>query len=142
MLVAHRYTVVSLVLTLLCLGCVPHQGAVSRLTAAADGEAITFHNRDRQLIQVYLIDETRAWWLGRLEPLASARLRLPVSFSTTSTRSIRLAVIGGSSRSLEPSQDRRAVFSLNERASNVAGQDWIFANGQLLGPGSNETREP
>jgi hypothetical protein len=45
-------------------------------------------------------------------------------------------------RSLEPSRDRRTVFSLNERADNIAGQDWIFANGQLLGRAATKPDSP
>jgi hypothetical protein len=143
MIVAQRYAVVPVVLATLFLGCVSHHRALPvRVTALPDVEIIMFHNRDRQLIQVYLVDATREWWLGRLQPLESARLPLPASFSTTEPRAIRLAVIRGSSRSVQASRDSRAIFSLTERAGNMAGQDWIFANGQLLGPDRNVTQLP
>jgi hypothetical protein len=143
MIVAQRYAVVAVVLATLVLGCVPPQRALpARLSALPDVEMIMFHNRGRQLIQVYLVDATREWWLGRLQPQESARLPIPASFSTTEARAIRLVVIQGSSRSAQASLDSRAVFSLTERAGEIAGQDWIFANGQLLGPGRSETQLP
>lgn len=143
MIVAQRSAVVAVVLATLFLGCVSPQRALpARSTALPDVEIIMFHNRGRQLIQVYLVDATREWWLGRLQPLESARLSLPASFSRTPPRAIRLAVIEGSSRSLQASRDSRAIFSLTERADDIAGQDWIFANGQLLGPDRNVTQLP
>src|SRR5699024_2849156 len=98
------------------------------------GGTITFRNSGRDRIQVYLIGERENWLLGRLEPLQTARLRLPESSFVVTGEAVVLAVLPGWSRSLEPRADHRATMSIAERGTELAGEEWLFVNGQLQGP--------
>ena len=118
---------------LLIASCTPHRGAAP--TPAPSARIITFRNRSHERIQVYLVGQKENWLLGRLEGLETARLRLPESFSDASGEGVVLAVLPGWSRSLAPRADRRVALSITEPRGDVAGEEWIFVNGQLLGPG-------
>ena len=112
--------------------CAPHQRVEpAPLTGAG---AITFRNSGRDRIQVYLVGERENWLLGRLEPLETARLRLPASWFVATGEAVVLAVLPGWSRSLAPRADRRATLSIAEPGGDLAGEEWIFVNGQLQGP--------
>ncbi len=103
---------------------------------------ITFHNQGRERIQVYLVAEKQDWLIGRLEPLQTARLRLPeLGFAATS-QSLALAVVPGWSGNVLPRRDPRATFSIDEVSDNLPGEEWIFINGQLRGPLRGQSRGP
>ena len=95
---------------------------------------ITFHNNGRDRIQVYLIGQKEDWLLGRLEPFQTTTLRLPESSLTDGEEAVVLAVLPGWSRTLAPRTDQRAARSIAERGSFLPGEEWVFVNGQLLGP--------
>ena len=114
------------------VACAPQH----RAPAAPQPQAgtITFRNSGRDRIQVYLIGERENWLLGRLDPLETARLRLPAGSFAVTAEAVVLAVLPGWSRSLEPRADRRATMSIAERGTELAGEEWLFVNGQLQGP--------
>ena len=124
--------IASLAAGILIASCMQHQIAppAERISAGT----ITFHNQGRDRIQVYLIGQKEDWLLGRLEPMETARLRLPESSSANAGEAVVLAVLPGWSRSLRPRGDRLATLSIAESGSNLPGEEWIFVNGQLLGP--------
>jgi hypothetical protein len=103
-------------------------------SASILSETIIFQNRGPDRIQVYLIGQRQDWLLGRLDPMETARLRLPAASWGESRESVMLAVLPGWTKSLAPRSDRRATLSIAEIASNLPGAHWSFANGQLQGP--------
>jgi hypothetical protein len=110
-----------------------------RLGGSASGDlapraTITFHNQGRERVQVYLVGEKEDWFIGRLEPLETARLALPQFGFTSASRSVALAVLPGWSKNLEPRRDPRATFSIDEVTDGLAGEEWFFVSGQLEGP--------
>ena len=76
------------------------------------------------------------WLLGRLEPLETANLPLPVASLQSEAESVTLVVIDGWSRTFQASRDPRGVRSLTESRLNLPGEHWSFVNGQLMGPSS------
>jgi hypothetical protein len=104
------------------------------MVESARTETIIFQNRSPERIQVYLIGEKQDWLLGRLDPMETARLRLPPSAWGESREAVVLAVLPGWTKSLAPRSDRRAAVSIAEIGSNLPGEHWSFVNGQLQGP--------
>ena len=122
----------SLAAAFLIASCMQHQ--VAPAAAPISAGTITFHNHGRDRIQVYLIGEKEDWLLGRLEPMETAHLRLPESISEEGREAVVLAVVPGWARNLAPRNDRRATLSITEISNNLRGEEWVFVNGQLLGP--------
>jgi hypothetical protein len=89
-------------------------------------------NQSEERIDVYLVAETQHWRLGRVEPLAKARLPLPADAFAASRGSIRLAVLPNATYSIQPSRDPRAVLTLKQAIGALASQQWVFASGQLV----------
>ena len=83
-------------------------------------------------MKVYLIGEADNWLLGRLEPLETARLRLPESFVATG-EVVVLAVLPGWAGSLAPRADDRVALSITEHGGDLPGDEWFFVNGQPQG---------
>lgn len=123
---------VTLSAALVIASCVQHNAAPLQ-NDNTPTVTITFRNQSRDRIQVYLVGEKEDWLLGRLEALETAHLSLPAA-SIAAAQSVVIAVIPDWSRSLQPRRDRRAVLSIKERTYNLAGEEWIFVDGQLQGP--------
>ena len=128
--IARTSTTLTLTTMLLIASCVRHQVALEE--SMKSDATIVFHNQAHDRIQVYLIDERQERLLGRLEPLETARLRLP-NFSSERAEAVLLAVIPGWSKDLRPSRNGRAIFSIKEFTNNLPGEEWIFVSGQLIG---------
>lgn len=110
-----------------------------KLGGSAPGElapsaAITFHNQGRDRVQVYLVGEKEDWLIGRLEPLETARLPLPQFGFASAPQAVAVVVVPGWSRNLQPRRDPHAAVSIDETSDKLAGEEWIFVNGQLQGP--------
>lgn len=93
--------------------------------------AISFDNSARERVDVYLIGATREWHLGRVEPGATARLRIPVEALAKGSMHVRLAVIAGEPLTFEPARNPRAMLSIAQPASTILSQEWKFTQGQL-----------
>ena len=126
--IAKIRSLASLAAAMLIASCMQHQTTSTRPSMSA--RTVTFHNRGRDRIQVYLIGANEEWLLGRLEPLETVHLKLPES-SSVAGEPVVLAVIPGWSRSPAPRRDRRAMISVAERSSNLPGEEWTFVNGQV-----------
>jgi hypothetical protein len=130
--IAHLGSMASLAASVLIASCASYRRPA--MSEATRTETIIFQNRSPDRIQIYLIGEKQDWLLGRLDPLETARLRLPASAWEESREAVVLAVLPGWTKSLAPRSDRRATLSIAEIASNLPGGHWSFANGQLQGP--------
>jgi hypothetical protein len=98
--------------------------------AAATPATVEVSNQSAQRIDVYLVTETQDRLLGRVEPLARARLPLPDGVPDAGL--IRLAVIPGATYTVSASSDARAVLSLKQPLGALTTQEWIFVSGQLM----------
>jgi hypothetical protein len=94
--------------------------------------SIEISNQTRERIDLYLISETQERLIGRVEPLARARLPLPRGVEPAAAGMIRLAVVAGATYVLSPSRDARAVLSMKQPIAALATQEWVFTAGQLM----------
>ncbi len=92
---------------------------------------IRFDNNEREYVRVYLINAQREWPLGRVEPGATASLRIPEASLAGSFRFFQLAVIVGGPMTLRASRDPRATFTIAQPAPSLLSHRWRFAEGQL-----------
>ena len=105
--------------------------------AAAAGEhaEIRFENEAETYVDVYLIGETRQWWLGRVAPGALTTLRLQdEALAITSSGYVRLAVLPHSGRTLQVARDPRATFTIAQPGQSLFDQRWTFRQSQLTAP--------
>ena len=130
--IANFGSIASLAASVLIASCASHQHPEP--PAPTRTETIVFQNRSGDRIQVYLIGDKQDWLLGRLDPMETARLRLPASEWRESREAVVLAVLPGWTKSLAPRSASHATLSIAEIASNLPGGHWSFVNGQLQGP--------
>lgn len=105
--------------------------------AASAGERaeIRFENEAETYVDVYLISETRQWWLGRVAPGAITTLRLRDEALTTMTLGyVKLAVLSGASLTLQAARDPRATFTIAQPGQSLLDQRWTFRRSQLTSP--------
>jgi hypothetical protein len=95
--------------------------------------AIRFDNEAQTYVDVYFIDERREWWLGRVSPGAIATLRIPGG-ALPASGYMRLAVLAGQPRTLQPARDPHAIFTIAQPASVLLDQQWTFRQTQLASP--------
>ena len=95
---------------------------------------ITFRNQGSDRVQVYLVGETRDWFIGRLEPRQTAHLAVPRFGFMTASQAVSVAVVPGWSANAQPRREPRTTFSIDELTDDLPGQEWIFVNGRLEGP--------
>jgi hypothetical protein len=110
--------------------------------------AIEFENYARDHVHVYLVGERREWLLGRVEPLAKARLRIPDAALSGDPAFMRLAVLVGQRATLRAADDARATITIAQPAAAILWQRWTFSqsasSGQLAAFGrvGAEVRRP
>ena len=102
------------------------------IVATAVSPAIAFDNDAREHVQVYLVSETRQWYLGRVEPGARRTFRVPDDAVLTSPQRLQLAVMVGLPITPQVSGDPRAMFTIAQPATSLFSQDWSVAQGQLI----------
>ena len=98
-------------------------------------------NESRQRIDVYLIEDTRERYLGRVESGARTWLRLP-ELSPPGQSSVRLAVLADAARSLRPSRDAHAVVTIGQPMAALVEQEWVFVDNQLTGLRTRDEHTP
>jgi hypothetical protein len=98
---------------------------------AAAPLAIRFDNQEREHVHVYLVGEKREWLLGRVEPGATARLRIPDEALGETDELVQLAVLAGGRMTLGAARDGRARLSISQPVSRIASQRWRLVQGQL-----------
>ena len=121
-------------------GCATHAGgtrAASSTHAGAAPRVFRLDNRALARLDVYLLDETRDWYLGRVEPGALALLPLPRDPAFGATGMVRLAVLAGvlpgAAHRPRPSQEPGAVLTVWQPMTRLLRQQWMFAVGDLIG---------
>jgi hypothetical protein len=107
-------------------------GAPTAAALAATRPVIAADNQGREWLDVYLVQESGDVYLGRLAPGQTSRLTLPAS-ALGGPAMVRLAVVAGAGRMLQPSRSARAVLSVQQPVGALLGQRWTFTQGQLLG---------
>ncbi|GLC23857.1 hypothetical protein [Roseisolibacter agri] len=113
--------------------CATHNAATTTATpSAAARPVVLVDNAGTAWLDVYLLDETRDWHLGRLAPGARGTLRLPAG-AAAGAGMVRLAVLAGATQTVAPSRDPRAIVSMAQPMTALSGQRWSFAQGALTG---------
>jgi hypothetical protein len=92
---------------------------------------IRFDNAGRQHVHVYLIGAKREWLLGRVEPGAKARLRIPGDAMAEDAMFVRLAVLAGEKPTFQAARHKRATLTVAQPASAILSQRWRFSQGEL-----------
>jgi hypothetical protein len=94
-------------------------------------------NRGLDRLDVYLLDETRDWYLGSVEPGALALLPLPRDPAFGAKGMVRLAVVAGvaagAAHRPRPSREPGAVRTVWQPLTRLLRQEWMFAVGDLIG---------
>jgi len=101
---------------------------------AGQGETIDFVNEATSYVDVYLVGETRQWWLGRVAPGTRTTLRIRDDVLAATSGYLRLAVLSGASLSLQAARDPRATLTIPQPALSLLDQRWTFRQSQLAAP--------
>ena len=123
-----------------CAGAPVRAGLPDPAPAEATSLAIRFDNQATDYVHVYLVGQRREWLLGRVEPGATARLRLPDDVFDSDPGFVRLAVLGGGGVSQMAARDPRAQLTISQDPSLLLTRRWQFAQGQLTSLGRTAAR--
>ena len=141
------YTRVSrIAITILTIALAACAGSRSRMAtygsspAAAQAMTFRFDNQGRDHVHVYLVGQRREWLLGRVEPGATAKLRLPDDVFDSDPGFVRLAVLAGGGVSQMAARDPRAQLTISQDPSLLLTRRWQFAQGQLTSLGRTAAR--
>ncbi|AHG93252.1 hypothetical protein J421_5717 (plasmid) [Gemmatirosa kalamazoonensis] len=123
-------------------GCAASTGRAAPRTAAGATAPQTFRldNGTLDRLDVYVVEETREWFLGRVEPGTVARLLVPPNARLDGRATVRLAVLANAPRTGRPSRAAGAVLTVGQPLSRLLAQEWLFAQGQLLGVAGRRPR--
>ena len=94
--------------------------------------AIRFDNDAREYVHVYLVGMKREWLLGRVEPGAVVRLRIPDESLAGDPGFMQLAVVTGGRVTMQAARDPRARLTVAQPASAILSNQWKFVQGQLM----------
>jgi hypothetical protein len=137
MTTSSRRAFVSIVATIaitLALGACVHapSHSVPELIATDPGQpSIRFDNLGLERVDVYLIGGKREWLLGRVEPGATASLRIPEEAFADGSKFVRLAVLANEERTFQAARNPRAKLTIALPPSEILSQRWSFSQGQL-----------
>jgi hypothetical protein len=123
-----------------CAGAAPRQALDGWALREGPSRTIRFDNDGRDYVHVYLVGERRQWLLGRVEPGAIARLRIPAAALAEHSGTVQLAVIAGGRITLQAARDARVQLTIAQPASHILSQEWRFAGGQLTSLGLRRSR--
>ena len=101
---------------------------------AGDRTTIRFENEAETYVDVYLIGETREWWLGRVAPGARTTLRIKDVALTTTSGYVRLAVLPNAPLTVQAARDPRATLTIAQPGVSLLSQRWTFRKTQLTAP--------
>lgn len=136
---ASRLTVsaISLAATLALGACAGRPAPTTWDGAAAitsEGTRIRFVNEAETYVDVYLVGETREWWLGRVAPGARATLRIRDDALTATPGYLRLAVLAGARLTVQAARDPRATLTIAQPGQSLLDQRWTFRQSQVTSP--------
>lgn len=136
---ASRLTVsvISLAATLALGACAGGRSPTTWDVAAASagqGATIRFVNEAETYVDVYLVGETRQWWLGRVAPGARATLRIRDEALVATPGYLRLAVLAGARLTVQAARDPRATLTIAQPSQSLLDQRWTFRQSQVTSP--------
>ena len=99
-----------------------------------DRTTIGFENEAETYVDVYLVGETREWWLGRVAPGARTTLRIRDVALTETSGYVRLAVLPNSRLTVRASRDPRATLTIAQPGASLLSQRWTFRKTELSAP--------
>ena len=102
---------------------------------------VPFENYARDYVHVYLVGERREWLLGRVEPLARTRLRIPEA-ALVEPGSMRLVVLVGERVTLRTADAARATTTIAQPAASILSHRWTFSHSATAGQLSALRRGP
>jgi hypothetical protein len=124
--------VVTLALALgACAGAPARTSPEPMATGEAAPVAIRFDNLASDYVHVYLISDRRQWLLGRVEPGATAKLRIP-DVSAGEGGFVQLAVLTGERVTLQAATSPHANITIAQPRALLLSQQWRFAQGQVI----------
>ena len=94
-------------------------------------QSIRFDNLGLERVDVYLIGGKSEWLLGRVEPGATARLRIPEEAFADGSKFVRLAVLANEKRTFQAARNPRARLTIALPPTEILTQRWSFSQGQL-----------
>ena len=103
-------------------------------TTTDQGATIRFVNEAETYVDVYLVGETREWWLGRVAPGARTTLRIGDEVLKAPAGYLRLAVLAASLRTMQASRDPRATLTIAQPRQSLLDQRWTFRQSQVTAP--------
>lgn len=124
-------SVISLAATLALCACA---GNPAPTTWDGGGGTIRFVNEAESYVDVYLVGETRQWWLGRVAPGARTTLRIKDEALRATSGYLRLAVLAGAPLSLQAARDPRATLTIAQPGQSLFDQRWTFRQSQVTSP--------
>ena len=101
---------------------------------AADRATIRFENEAETYVDVYLIGETRQWWLGRVAPGANTTLRIRDEMLANTPGFWRLAVLANARLTGQAARDPRATFTIAQPGASLLSQRWTFRQSPVTAP--------
>jgi hypothetical protein len=135
---AGRLTVSTILVAALALSACAHAPALMTWegapVAAGDRTTIGFENEAQTYVDVYLVGETREWWLGRVAPGARTTLRIKDVALTETSGYVRLAVLPNARLTAQASRDPRATFTIAQPGASLLSQRWTFRKSELSAP--------
>ena len=135
---AGRLTVSMIFLGALALGACAHAPAPMTWegapVVAGDRTTIGFENEAETYVDVYLVGETREWWLGRVAPGARTTLRIKDVALTATSGYVRLAVVPNARLTVQASRDPRATLTIPQPGASLLSQRWTFRKTELSAP--------
>lgn len=100
----------------------------------ARGATIPFVNEAEKYVDVYLVGETREWWLGRVAPGARTTLRIRGDVLAVTSGYLRLAVLAGAPLTMQAARDPRATVTIAQPGQSLLDQRWTFRQSQVSAP--------
>lgn len=101
---------------------------------AGRGATIPFVNEAEKYVDVYLVGETREWWLGRVAPGARTTLRIRGDVLAVTSGYLRLAVLAGAPLTMQAARDPRATVTIAQPGQSLLDQRWTFRQSQVAAP--------
>jgi hypothetical protein len=114
-----------------CAGTPPRTAPDAVGLSEAAPVTIRFDNLASDYVHVYLISDRRQWLLGRVEPGATARLRIP-DVSVGEGGFVQLAVLTGERVTLQAATNPRANITVAQPRAFLLSQEWRYAQGQVI----------
>lgn len=114
-----------------CAGGPGRAGLEAPSPTAVETQAIRFDNQARDRVHVYLVAARREWLLGRVEPGATATLKIPDGAFASEPGFMQLAVVAGPLSTQLASRNPRAQLTIAQDPAGIVSRQWRYAGGEL-----------